>query len=179
MPGVGRDADGVQRENLGMPVERCEECGFDSEDWSDDAALDAIGRLPVRWRKAVAGLEANELHRRPIPEVWSIAEYTDHVRKVLFAMRFVLDSAINQSGVDLGDAPEPEFAPTPNAIDVASAMSGIGREATALRDRLGELAGTSWRSTVIIGANEVDAYWISRHAVHDASHHLGDVRRLR
>lgn len=34
--------------------------------------------------------ETDELQRRPIPEMWSIAEYTDHVREVLFAMRFVL-----------------------------------------------------------------------------------------
>ena len=160
-------------------AERCEECGFDGEAWSDEAALDAIGRLPVEWYEAVAGLEADELQRRPIPEMWSIAEYTDHVREVLFAMRFLLDSAVDQPGVNLGEAPEPEFAPTPRAIDVPSALGGIEREATALRDRLGELAETAWRSTAIVGSDEVDAHWICRHAVHDATHHLADVRRLR
>jgi hypothetical protein len=162
-----------------MPVERCEECGFDSEDWSDEAALEGIGQLPVQWREAVAGLQAHELQRRPIPEMWSIAEYTDHVREVLFAMRFMLDSALNQPEVNLGEAPEPEFAPTPRVIDVPLALSGLEREARALRDRLGELTEASWGWTAIIGADEVDAHWVCRHAVHDASHHLGDVRRLR
>jgi DinB superfamily len=162
-----------------MAVERCEECGFVGEDWSDDAALEEISRLPVRWYQAVAGLKAGELLHRPIPEMWSIGEYADHVREVLFAMRFVLDSALEQPGVDLGEAPEPEFAPTPRLIDVALALTGIEREARALRARLGELPETSWRSTAVIGADEVDAHWICRHAVHDASHHLGDVRRLR
>jgi hypothetical protein len=59
------------------------------------------------------------------------------------------------------------------------ALSGIGTEARALRDRLGEMAEAPWRWTAIIGADEVDAHWVCRHAVHDASHHLGDVRRLR
>ena len=162
-----------------MPVERCAECGFDGDEWSDEAALEGIGRLPVRWRDAVAGLHPDELQRRPISDMWSIAEYTDHVREVLFAMRFVLDSAVNQPGVKLGEAPEPKFTQTPRVVDVPSALGGIEREAGALRDRLGELAEASWRRTAIIGADEVDAHWVCRHAVHDACHHLEDVRRLR
>lgn len=160
-------------------VERCDECGFDGEDWSNEAALDAIGRLPVQWNEAIAGLEADELQRRPIPEMWSIAEYTDHVREVLFAMRFVLDSAVDQPGVHLEEPPESEFAPTPRIVDMPSALSGVEREATALRDRLRELTDAAWRSTAVVGADEVDVRWICRHAVHDVSHHLDDVRRLR
>ena len=162
-----------------MPAERCDECGFDSEDWSDEAALGAISRLPVGWGEAVVGLQPDELQRRAIPEMWSIAEYTDHVREVLFGMRFLLDSALDQPGVDLGKAPEPAFAPTPAPIDMTLALTGIEREAEALRDRLDELAEASWKSTALIDGNEVDVHWICRHAVHDASHHLGDVKRIR
>ena len=162
-----------------MPTERCGQCGFDSEDWSDTAALDAISRLPFRWNQVVAGLDPAELQRRPIPDMWSIAEYTNHVREVLFAMRFVLESAVNQPGVDLGDTPEPEFAPTPKVIDMPSALGGIDTEANALREGLGGLAEASWSATAIVGDVEVDASWVCRHALHDASHHLGDVRRLR
>ena len=162
-----------------MPVERCDECGFDSEEWTDEAALDAIGRLPARWSGAIAGLDPDELHRRALPTMWSIGEYTDHVREVLFAMRFLLDSAVDQPGIDLGDAPEPEFSAVPRALDTRVALSGLEREAKALRDRLVELAEPSWSCTAIVGGDELDAHWICRHAVHDATHHLGDVRRLR
>jgi len=162
-----------------MPVERCAECGFDSEIWSDQAAVDAIGRLSTQWADASAGLVSDELQRRPIPEMWSIAEYTDHVREVLFAMRFVLDSAVNQPGIELGDAPEPEFPAVPRAIDVRVALSGLDREAKALRDRLVELSDSSWSSTAVVGADELDAHRITRHAVHDATHHLRHVIRLR
>jgi hypothetical protein len=162
-----------------MPVERCAECGFDSEVWNDQAAVDAIGRLSSQRADAVAGLESDELERRPIPEMWSIAEYSDHVREVLFGMRFVLDSAVNQPGIELGDTPEPEFAAVPRAIDVRGALSGIDREAKALRDRLVELSDASWASTAVVGTDELDAHWIARHAVHDATHHLRDVSRLR
>ena len=162
-----------------MPVERCAGCGFDSEIWSDQAAVDAIGRLSTQWADASAGLVSDELQRRPIPEMWSIAEYTDHVREVLFAMRFVLDSAVNQPGIELGDAPEPEFPAVPRAIDVRVALSGLDREAKALRDRLVLLSDSSWSSTAVVGTDELDAHWIARHAVHDATHHLRDVSRLR
>ena len=162
-----------------MKIERCDQCGFDSEGWTDDAALTGISRLPTQWVEGVADLNVDELLRRPLPDMWSIAKYTDHVREVLFGMRFVLDSAVNQPGVALGDAPEPEFAPAPRILDVSAALSGIDREAHALRQRLGELTEVEWTSTAIIGDNEVDAHWICRHAVHDANHHLDDVMRLR
>ncbi|HEV2361786.1 MAG TPA: DinB family protein [Acidimicrobiales bacterium] len=162
-----------------MTAERCEKCGFDSEAWSDQAALDAIGQLPAAWHEVVAGLETDELQRRPIPDMWSIAEYTDHLREVLFSMRFVLDSAVDQPGVDLGQAPEPVFAANPRVIDLSLALAGIDAEAKALRDRLADLPESDWASSAIVGADAVDAHWVCRHAVHDGTHHLGDVRRLR
>ena len=94
-------------------------------------------------------------------------------------MRFVLDSAVNESGIDLGLSPEPEFASEPLLIDVQMALSGIEREANELANRLRELTEGSWGAIAVIGADEVDAHWICRHAVHDARHHLGDVARLR
>lgn len=162
-----------------MLVERCAECGFDGGEWTDQTALDAIGRLPAQWSDAIAGLGSDALGRRPVPEMWSIAEYADHVREVLFGMRFVLDSAVSQPGVELGDAPEPEFAVTPRAIDAGVALAGIDREAKALRNRLAGLPARSWAATARVGGDRLNAHWIARHAVHDATHHLGDVRRLR
>jgi hypothetical protein len=160
-------------------VERCEQCGFDAEEWTDIGAMEAIATLPARWRDAVSGLTSDQLHDRPVPEMWSIAEYVDHVREVLFGMRFVLDTAVGQPGTDLGEAPEPRFDPEPRAIDIGVALSGIDREASALRGRLAELPDSAWYSKVTAGGDAIDARWIARHAVHDATHHLLDVDRLR
>jgi hypothetical protein len=164
---------------LAVVVEKCEQCQFDGEQWTDIGAMDAIAALPVRWRDAVLGLSSDQLHRRPVPEMWSIAEYVDHVREILFGMRFVLDAAVAQPGTDLGEPPEPRFDPAPRAIDVEVALVGIDREAKALRDRLAELPDSDWSARAIVGGNEVDAHWIARHAVHDGTHHLLDVGRLR
>ena len=162
-----------------MPIERCSQCGFDSDIWSDAAAIEAIGRLPGQWVAATSGLEAEALVRRPIKEMWSIGEYTDHVREVLFGMRFVLDSATTESGIDLGDVPQSEFTPEPRTVDVTFALEGIDREARSLADRLTALPKLMWNATATAGGIEMDAHWIARHAVHDATHHLDDVNHLR
>jgi Protein of unknown function (DUF664) len=162
-----------------MPVERCSECGFDGDDWTDAAARDAVGELPERFRAATAGLGQHDAERRPLPATWSIVEYVDHVREVLFGMRFVLDSALAQPGVDLGEAPEPSFDPVARAIDLDAALDGLEREAMSLESRLREIPEPSWDHKARVGEDELDARWICRHAVHDATHHLMDVERLR
>lgn len=162
-----------------VTAERCEQCGFDGSDWTDAGALEAVAQLLARWARAVSGLGSRDLLRRPVPQMWSIGEYTDHVREVLFAMRFLLDAAVGQPGVDLGASPESRFDTEARPIDVESALAGIEWEATALRESLSELAPDAWTSIVILDGAGVDPHWIVRHAVHDATHHLLDVQRLR
>lgn len=161
------------------PVETCAACGFDSRAWTDAAAVTTISALPRRYSDAVAGLRDADLQRRPIPAMWSIAEYVDHVREVLFGMRFLLDSAIEDRGKDLGDAPTPSFEPEPRAIDVDAALAGLAAEAEQLGDALAAAAPETWTSYVIVDGDELDVHWIARHAVHDPTHHLDDIARLR
>jgi hypothetical protein len=161
------------------PVEVCAECGFDGRAWTDADALCAISDLPGRWSDAVARLTDADLGRRPIPTMWSIAEYVDHVREVLFGMRFLLDTGIKNPGTDLGEPPEPTFEPEPRAIDIDVALAGLSHEAEQLADALAGTAPPTWTSTVIVSGDVLDLHWIARHAVHDPMHHLRDVARLR
>jgi hypothetical protein len=162
-----------------LAVERCDECGFNGNEWTDDAAIRAIGALPGRWREATEGLSDGDACRRPIADTWSVAEYADHVREVLFAMRFVLDSAASKPGIDLGSSPEPSFDPAPRPLGLPRALAGIEREVFQLVDQLAELAPATWAHTAVIDGDAVDGHWICRHAVHDATHHLIDVHRIR
>jgi hypothetical protein len=111
--------------------------------------------------------------------MWSIAEYADHVREVLFGMRFLLDSAISQPGADVGQSPPQQFASQPRHIDVQAALDGIDHEARSLSQQLSELSSHDWILTVRFDGISVDARWIARHIVHDATHHLLDIDRLR
>jgi len=67
--------------------------------------LDAIAALPGQWEQIVAGLTPADLGRRLLPNTWSIGEYIDHVREVLFGMRFVLDIATTNSGMSWATFP--------------------------------------------------------------------------
>ena len=87
-----------------LGVEMCAECGFDGAAWTDADAVSEIAALHDRWPLAVDGLRLPDLLRRPDPSMWSIAEYVDHVREVLFRMRFLLDTALNSPGSELGDS---------------------------------------------------------------------------
>jgi hypothetical protein len=164
---------------VGMTVERCDECGFDGGAWTDEEAIQAIAELPNRWRGATHGLDRADATRRSLTHTWSVAEYADHVREVLFGMRFLLDSAASQPGVDLGPSPDPSFDPEPRELDLARALGGIEREAKALAAQLASLAPGSWRQAAVVDGEAVDAHWVCRHAVHDATHHLMDVARVR
>jgi len=160
-------------------TETCDECGFDSRAWTDAGATSAISALPRRYSDAVAGLQAADLQRRPIPTMWSIAEYVDHVREVLFGMRFLLDSALADPGTDLGHGPAPIFEPEPRPIDVDTALAGLAAEAEQLAGALAAADTAMWTSHVIVDGDELDVHWIARHAVHDSTHHLDDIARLR
>src|ERR687897_1889259 len=109
------------------------------------------------------------------PAMWSIAEYCDHVREVLFGMRFMLDVAVVDPGTDLGPAPKPRFDPVSRAVDVTEALAGISHGAGELVSRLTALDRPVWTSTVTDDGMASDLHWIARHPVHDATHHLGDI----
>jgi hypothetical protein len=173
------DSERAGRIDDAVVLEKCDECGFNGEEWSDAAAISAIAGLPARFANAVAGLSSDELLERPVDGQWSIAEYADHVREVLFGMRFLLDMAIAQPGTDLGASPSSPFQPEPRQIDTRAALVGIEREVTSLLESYSELSPNEWHSIVTLDGISVDPCWIVRHAVHDSTHHLVDIEHLR
>jgi hypothetical protein len=84
-----------------VAVERCNEGGIDAEDRSDANTITAREGLPARWTETVSGLTTDELQQRPLSQVWSIAEYADHVSGDLFGTRFLPDTAVTQPGTVL------------------------------------------------------------------------------
>jgi hypothetical protein len=111
--------------------------------------------------------------------MWSIAEYTDHVRETTFGMRFILDIALTASGTELGAAPASRFDPEPRPIDAADALARFAEEIEALHASLVATPTDAWGVSVVIDGAALDVHWIARHVVHDVTHHLGDVARLR
>ena len=161
-----------------MLGERCAECGFVADHWTDGQARAALAAMPGRWAAVVDSLTDTDLRTRPVVDRWSIAEYVDHVRETLFAMRFLLDVAVDSPGTDLGPAPEPRFEHEPRALDPRAAQRAMADEVRQLCDRLDTVTPVP-ESRVVLGSRTVDVHWIVRNSLHEASHHLGDIERLR
>ena len=89
--------------------------------------------------------------RRPTAQMWSIAEYTDHVRETVFGMRFLLDIALADPGLDLGEPPQPVFEPDAREIDVEASLAGFDHEVFELCSALAGLPAQSWRLSVVVG----------------------------
>jgi len=122
---------------MGMvEFERCDECGFDGSDWTDESAVNAIDSLAERWAAAVGGISTGVAAQRPIDQMWSIGEYVDHVREVLFGMRFVLDVAVANPGTDLGASPPSEFSAEAKPVDLKVALESLTSEADLAHNRL-------------------------------------------
>jgi MOSC domain-containing protein YiiM len=160
-------------------TETCDACGFDSSRWNAQDTRTTIASLAVRWRLYLEGLPPALALVRPDDTTWSIAEYTDHVREVLWSMRFIVELARSEPGRDLGDVPTATFAPSVPEIDLARALADLDHETAALFDLARVIPVADWDSAVVVDGDEWSIGWTFRHAVHDVSHHLGDVGRIR
>jgi hypothetical protein len=159
--------------------ERCAECRFDGDRWADGDVLTTLPILGALAREYVAGLDDAVTQRRYTPTQWSIAEYVDHGRETLFAMRFVLGMALSTDEPDLGPSPSTRFTSSARTVDLAAALDAIDAEGGVLADELAALDLSQWARGATIDGERVDVRWIARHAVHDARHHLFDVGRIR
>jgi DNA segregation ATPase FtsK/SpoIIIE, S-DNA-T family len=162
-----------------MP-ECCDVCGF---------AWDSItaDELPSRLRKAAEGFGAvlgrggDALSRRTAPDVWSRVEYGCHVRDAMFNLR---------DRIVLGVA---EDNPTPHAMhtDVRIA-EGLyaGDQPKVLAVEIAVAADLLARTIETLDAEHLarpifygwprpatrTLLWVGAQALHEAEHHLDDVR---
>ena len=84
--------------------ETCDACSFDGSLWSDTDAIRTLHNAGGLIRYALEGCEPDIVHRRPDTTTWSIVEYIDHLREVVFANHFVAATAAAGPGTDMGSA---------------------------------------------------------------------------
>jgi DNA segregation ATPase FtsK/SpoIIIE, S-DNA-T family len=126
---------------------------------------------------------ADQLRLRPAPATWSALEYASHLRDVFLVQR---DRVVLALVVD-----EPTFAPMSRDErvglaryndDQPAAVAGELVMAADLLARLLERLDTVQLARTCIynypGPTERDIGWVGRHTLHEAIHHLGDVRRV-
>jgi hypothetical protein len=161
-------------------LERCDECGFVYElDRAPDAGRDISASAAEL--AAILRDDDVDVHRRREPEVWSPLEYGCHVRDVLLVQRErVLDARRNDS---------PSFRPMGRdervdhdgyAEQDPDAVARQLDDAAAMFARVLDRLGPDWDRTVVYNyptRSERSLRWVAVHTVHEAQHHLLDVRR--
>jgi MOSC domain-containing protein YiiM len=162
-----------------MPVrvETCEACRFDGAQYDLPDTLGTLRALAPMWEQTIEGVAPDVLATRPAPGVWSAAEYLSHSADIVANMGRLLHATLTVDDLDLGQLP-PEV--DPSSEPVATGLPRLAENLQRLHDKAAGLDGPDdprWARTARGDDQVVDAAWIVRHAVHDATHHLSDVGR--
>ena len=163
-----------------MDPERCAECGFDATLLTTADAITSLRSLGRRWRESFGDSPEDVLRRRPAPEVWSSLEYAGHTRDVLALIGYGLEQILDDTRPTFPaiesapDAPDHGY----NALDADHVLAELEANAERMAVRAERALPQHWSRTATIGDREVDAGWLIRHAVHDATHHLRDVEHI-
>jgi S-DNA-T family DNA segregation ATPase FtsK/SpoIIIE len=161
-----------------------DECGFVTDAVDDAAVPDALRTAAATIADLLRRPElARAVRLRPGPAVWSALEYTGHLRDVLLAQR---DRALLALVVDtptfvpmyrderVGLARYNDDDPTVVAGELAVAADLFAR----LLERL-DAAQLARRCIYNYPEPALrDIGWVGRHTLHEAIHHLGDLRRV-
>jgi len=161
-------------------TEECAQCGF-VYDLSKAATAGAA--INERVGVAVAVLRDREVdvRSRRQPAVWSALEYGCHLRDVLLVQRERVLAALR---VDRPDYPAmgrdervvhdgyADQVPADVARQLADAAQMFGTV-------LGRLSDDDWNRTLLyhfLETSERSLRWVAVHTLHEAQHHLGDIR---
>ena len=165
-------------------LEAADECGF---------VYDAVEvtSVPAALRAVAAALDDllrrpeldGPLRRRPVPAVWSALEYAGHVRDVALVQRDRVLLALV--------ADEPSFVPMHreervglaryNDDDPAEVAGELVMAVSLFARLLERLDGAQLARPCVYNypvPARVDIGWVARHTLHEAIHHLADVRSV-
>ena len=161
-------------------MEQCSECGF-GYDLSEaamaaQAIRAAIGEVVTILRSDV------DLRSRPEPGVWSPLEYGCHLRDVLLVQR---ERALAARRVDLPSFPpmgrdervEHDGYGEQELEDVARQLADAAQLFANVLDRLSD---SDWTRGLVYNypePQERSLEWLAVHTLHEARHHLLDIRR--
>jgi MOSC domain-containing protein YiiM len=159
--------------------ERCDECQFDSADWTTHDLVGTITALGPWWRETVRWLNPDVLSVRPAPLRWSALEYAIHSRDLTGLLGQLFHAVLTVEDLELSSQPPAVArAGDPQPVeDVAGVIDELDNNANRFGRRAAKVKDEGWRRTLRLDGETVDAADVLAHAVHDATHHLMDVGR--
>lgn len=163
------------------PTDRCADCGFVYDLGRSGTVERDIGE---RVAEVVALLRAGEvdLRSRRRPGVWSPLEYGCHLRDMLLVQR---ERVLAARRVDRPDCPpsgrdERVIHDGYAEQDPEDVARQLGDAAQLFSNVLARLAPDDWDRMLIYHcpeSRERSLRWVAIHTLHEAQHHLLDIRR--
>ncbi len=162
-----------------MAIETCDECVFDASRWTRQDAIRTVEHAADLVGFATEGLASELWNTRPEPDIWSIAEYTDHIRQVFEIHRIGCATALETPDLEL-PAIEPEpVSSKPAAHDPAALLAALDEQGNAVRDLFLGMHGEDWSKGLVVGGFRWSCHYSLTHLCHDLLHHLGDIASIR
>ncbi|HVQ90160.1 MAG TPA: DinB family protein [Mycobacteriales bacterium] len=157
----------------------CAGCGTDYAALTLDAARQLIAAVPAQARAVALG--AADPRRRPAPATWSVLEYACHLRDVyatstirLYRVRTEDRPAIEPM---LNDLRATRFGY--NELDLGAVLTELDHTAAGFLAEVARVPATDWaRTATRLPGEERTAQWLVRHAAHEGTHHLADLRDI-
>jgi hypothetical protein len=164
--------------------EICDECGFHGGTLDVSASVKRIRALPDRWSEAMSQDE-QMVRARPEPDTWCAVEYAQHVVSAIASIEWAARAFAAGRSPDWDELPENSLPGVfehdthdCHRFDIAETLESLG---TASRSMASFADSLTPEQQVVIAVYAED--WVInttaviRHALHDAEHHLLDVRR--
>lgn len=163
-------------------MERCEECGYEYDLDAAAQAGDDIGVAVAELAGLMATTDRQTLVQQTRPGVWSPLQYACHVRDVLLTQRERVLLARRANVPEARSMGRDERAlhdgyAEQDPIDVAEELTVAARLLVNTLDRLDP---KDWERRIVYTwpeRCERTLRWLAAHTLHEARHHLLDVRR--
>jgi hypothetical protein len=163
--------------------EVCDECGFHGAlvDMGGAAAL--LGTLGDRWASVFSHSE-ELLRARPEPGTWCPVEYAQHSTFAIGAIEWAARQFVDGRSPDWSQEPQDlagQFEHDNHdcdRFDLASTLEGLKSAARSLASFAANLTPQAQDRKADYGDGLIiNTAAVVRHALHDAEHHLLDIRR--
>ena len=164
--------------------EICDECGFHGGTLDLPAAVARFRSLPDRWSD-VMSQDAALLRARPEPDTWCAVEYAQHVVSAISGIEWAAREFAAGHAPDWDEEPEDSFLGVfehdthdCDRFDIADTLESMGVVARSMAS-FAESLTPDEQAVIAVYAEGwvINTTAVIRHALHDAEHHLLDVRR--
>ena len=165
--------------------EICDECNPSPGGTLDlSAAVARIRTLPDRWSE-VMSQDEKRLRARPEPDTWCAVEYAQHVVSAIVGIEWAAHRFAAGRSPDWSELPEDSLPGVfkhdthdCGRFDVAETLESLGATARSMAAFAESLTPDERVATAVyVDEQVINTTAVIRHALHDAEHHLLDIRR--